>query len=121
MDSNPSGNQNKFFGQKVSLPGININSASDSELLYKLDYDNSNQTFYGSTGTIQFGKLADGNLGMQTVDADGFVLFKLEGQTWYWYDKTTGKNIMQIGLLPDGTYGWAIADTGKDVADGISP
>lgn len=110
-------NPNKFFGVKVSKPGINVNNASDSQLIYKNDY--STQTFYGTTGNIGFGVLADGNLGMQVTDSSGFVLFKMEGQTWYWYDKTTGKNVMQVGLLPDGTYGWAVAATGYNVSDGF--
>lgn len=55
---------------------------------------------------------------MQLTDTSGFVLFTMNGSTWKWYDKTTGKNIMQVGLLPDGTYGWAIAKTGKNVIDG---
>ena len=42
----------------------------------------------------------------------------MSGQTWYWYDPNTGYNVMQVGLLPDGTYGFAVANAGYNVADG---
>lgn len=65
----------------------------------------------GSTGS---------GVGLSVVDDSGFTLFKMDGPTWFWYDKTTKKNIMQIGLLPDGSYGWAVAAPGYNVADGIT-
>ncbi len=161
----PQSNNNNFFGIKVSKPGINVNQASPSQLIYQNDY--SAETFYGlsnpalklgnigsagsptygmniydsngnitmtlgelgssaygmsvpsTNGTINFGLLSNGNLGMQAQDTSGYVLFEMDGQTWYWYDKTTGKNVMQVGLLPDGTYGWAVAASGYNVADGF--
>ena len=33
----PDGNQNKFFGQKVSKAGKNVYNASDNDLIYKND------------------------------------------------------------------------------------
>lgn len=115
----PSGNQSQFFGQKVSKPGINVNQASDSQLLYKNDW--SAQTFYAEDGSaISFGTNDDGTLGMQVKDNSGFVLFKMNGTTWLWYDKNTGNNVMQVGLLPDGSYGWAVAPVGQDVAQGFN-
>ena len=116
--NSPSGNQNTFFGIKVSKPGINVNSAGDSQLIYKNDY--SAETFYTDTGSMLFGKNANGSLGMTLADSSNFTLFTMNGQTWSWYDKTTGKNVMQVGLLPDGTYGMAIAKTGFNVSDGVS-
>lgn len=161
----PQSNQNNFFGVKVSKPGINVNNASDSQLIYKSDY--STDTWYGdyyksleigqigtasslaygmnvynskgdvsltlgqlggdsygmsvpaSSGTIYFGLLSDGNLGIQVQDTTGYILFEMTGQTWFWYDKTTSKNVMQVGLLPDGTYGWAVAASGYNVSDGF--
>ena len=131
----PNGNQKQFFGQKVSKAGKNVYNASDNDLIYKNDY--STQTYYSNngtameigklasggygisvpanTGTINFGDLADGNLGMNTVDANGNVLFEMVGATWYWYD-ASGNNVMQVGLLPDGTYGWAVATPGNSVS-----
>ena len=113
----PSGAQNKFFGQKVSKPGKNVYNASDNDLIYKNDY--STQTFYNSNGSLSFGLNTDGTYGMQTLDPNGNILFEMSGETWYWYDPSTGKNNMQVGLLPDGTYGMAVAKYGYNVSDGI--
>lgn len=107
----------KFFGIKVSKPGIPVQKASDNQLIFKNDF--TTQTFFADNGSISFGTIDNDQLGMQITDSSGFVLFNLTGQTWNWYDKTTGKNVMQVGLLPDGTYGWAIAKPGKNVADGF--
>lgn len=68
------------------------------------------------TGTLTFGLNTDSSYGMQVTDNSGFVLFELNGTTWKWYDKTTGNNVMQIGLLPDGTYGMAVAKKGYNVS-----
>lgn len=56
-------------------------------------------------------------IGLSVVDSSGFVLFKLSGQTWFWYDKNNNTNVMRAGLLPDGTYNWVVATTGHDVGD----
>lgn len=106
---------NKFFGIKVSKTGIPVQNASDKQLTYKNDF--STQTFYTNSGAISFGVTSDNDLGMETIDSDGFTLFKMDGQTWFWFDKNTGKNVMQVGLLPDGTYGWAVATEGNDIRD----
>jgi len=111
-------NDNTFFGIKVSQPNINVNFASDSQLIYKNDY--SAETFYTDTGSMLFGKNANGSLGMTLADNSGFTLFTMNGQTWSWYDKSSGKNVMQIGLLPDGSYGFAVAAYGYNVSDGFS-
>ena len=118
MDSNPVGSQANFFGVKVSKPGVNVNNASDNDLLYKNDYNTT--TYYTAAGTLEFGTLTDGTLGLSSADSSGFVLFEMNGSTWYWYDKNTGKNVMQVGLLPDGTYGWAVATPGNNVSDAYS-
>jgi len=140
LSNTPQGNQNQFFGQKVSIPGINVNNAGDNQLVYKNDY--SAQTFYSggsiamsigklstggygitiptNNGTLNLGVLPDGNLGISTIDSSGFKLFEMTGATWYWYDKNTGKNVTQVGLLPDGSYGMAVAKYGYNVSDGIT-
>lgn len=69
----------KDFGIKVSIPGVDVLSATDQQLLFKMDI-----------------------------------------QTWYWYDPTTQKNIMQLGLLPDSSYNLAIVKPGNNVADAFS-
>lgn len=53
-------------------------------------------------------------------DTSGNLIFKNDGQTQFVYDETTGKNIIQIGKLPDGSYGWAVAKVGNNVADAFS-
>lgn len=113
-----SDSRGKFFGMKVSQSGIPVQQATDNQLIYKNDF--SSQTFYAQDGrAISFGNLTDGTLGMEVTDSSGNVLFKLDGQTWFWYDGNSGKNVMQVGKLPDGSYGWAVATPGKNVADGF--
>lgn len=111
-------NDNTFFGIKVSQPNINVNFANDSQLIYKNDY--SAETFYTDTGSMLFGKNSNGSLGITLADNSNFTLFTMNGQTWSWYDKTSGKNVMQVGLLPDGSYGFAVAAYGYNVSDGFS-
>lgn len=116
---NPTSNSNSFFGQKVSVPGVNVNNATPSQLLYQNNYQS--ETFFGTGGDIQFGIFTSSitgqqTMGMQVVGAGGNILFEMDGQTWYWFD-TNGNNIMQVGLLPDGTYGWAVATPGNSVAE----
>lgn len=80
------------------------------------------QTVMGQDGTqIQIGNINNTTeFGISVIDKDGFILFKLVGQTWFWYDKTTNKNVMQVGKLPDGTYSMAIAKPGNDVDDAFN-
>lgn len=59
----PPGSQNKFFGQKVSKQGVNVNSASDSQLILKDDY--TTRTYYdASNPRIALGKLPDNTYGL---------------------------------------------------------
>lgn len=48
---------------------------------------------------------------------DTQLLFKMDLATWYWYDPSNSKNIVQIGVLPDGTGGEAVAVAGLNVSD----
>lgn len=66
----------KDFGIKISIPGVDVLTATDSQLLFKMDIE-----------------------------------------TWYWYDANSTKNIMQLGKLPDSTYGHTTAKQGYNVAD----
>ncbi len=135
--------KNSFFGIKISASGYNVNDVTDAHLLIKDDFSNSIKTWYGTTGaiamqegklsdgsfglsfpttdggTLVVGALSDGNYGMRYQDSTGYTLFEMTGSTWYWYDKSTGKNVMQVGKLPDGSYGWAVAKSGKNVLDGF--
>jgi len=72
-----------------------------------------------SIGVIQ-GSTNDTGVGLSITDDNGFVLFKLDGQTWYWYDSTTEKNIMQVGLLPDGSFGQVNVKPGYNVEDAFT-
>lgn len=59
-------------------------------------YDSTGQKFYNSTGGL---------------------VSNNDGATLFFYDPNTGNNIMQVGKLPDGTYGWVVSKTGFSVAD----
>lgn len=74
----PQTNSNNFFGIAVSQPGINVNQASPSQMLYTNDY--STTTWRDSNGTIslQEGLLSNGNYGLSAgggsvvLDSVGF-------------------------------------------------
>lgn len=168
----PQNANNNFFGIRVSKPGINVNTASATGLVYESNY--STDTWYDGSGntSLKIGLQSDGTYGltagdnlvklnssglstgdgsvivdysgvsvdsgaitlnssgltvtenslsstvMTAKDSSAYTLFTMNGATWYWYDKTTGKNVMQVGLLPDGTYGWAVAASGYNVSQG---
>jgi hypothetical protein len=59
----PPGNTPGFFGQKISKPGINVNSAGDKDLILKDDY--STRTYYDqSNARMLLGLLPDGSYGL---------------------------------------------------------
>lgn len=66
-----------------------------------------------------FGELSDGNPGIQFNGSSNNKLFQLEGSTWKWFDNN-GLNMMQVGELPDGSYGWAVATPGHQVSEAYS-
>lgn len=121
------------MGDIYKMGGIKM-SAKDSTITLNdgsivINSSDSNDTITIQNGLIAFadinglnfkvGALNSGSMGNSIVDSSGFTLYKQDGQTSFWYDKNTGKNIMQVGLLPDNTYGWVVAQTGKDVLDGF--
>lgn len=113
----PTSSVQNFYGVKVSQVGVPVNQANDNQLTYKLDYNTGIQTFYGANGTsLNFGPNPDGTLGLNIQNSSNQVLFELSGETWIWYDNE-GNSIMEVGLLPDGSYGWAVATPGNSVAD----
>lgn len=57
--------------------------------------------------------------GFFSLDAGGNVVMKIVLGTWYVDDPSQNLNVMQAGVLPDGTVGWAVASEGKNVADGF--
>lgn len=110
-----SGTSSIVIGQQSSTSGQSgVSSASVSSGGFGLSVTD-NRGF-----TMNFGILANGNLGMNIVDNTGFTLFELTGATWFWYDKNHNTNVMQVGLKPDNTYGWAVAATGDNVSQGFS-
>ncbi len=66
----------KDFGIKISMDGIDVTQASDSQLIFKMDMN-----------------------------------------TWFFYEPSTGRNYMQFGILPDGTGGQVITPAGVSVGD----
>lgn len=86
------------FGIKVSIPGKDVTSATDSELLFKMATDT--WTWRDSTGNL-----------IKKFDIANGVTFE--------YNPSNAKNFMQTGKLPDGTYGWAVADVGHDISEGF--
>jgi hypothetical protein len=135
----PISNNNDFFGIRISQPGINVQQAGPKQLVYQSDYstetwyDNSGNTTlkvgsigtssapaYGmsvpaTNGTINYGSLSDGSLGMQVTDSNGNLVFEMNGTTWYWYD-TSGNIVMEVGYLSLlGVYGWAVAVPGASL------
>lgn len=89
---------NGFFGTKLSKTGINVNEASDAQLLYQQDFTTGTQTWFGTTYPVmQAGPLPEGGYGLRFPDANGI-------------------GIAQFGQFPDGSTALKIAPTGVEVA-----
>lgn len=86
------------FGIKVSLEGVDVTKATDEQLLFKMALDQWT---------------------WRNEEGDLVKKFDIAEGTTYDYNPSNGKNFMQTGKLPDGSYGWAVADEGHDVADGF--
>ena len=81
------------------------------------------KTFMNTDGSyMTLGLIPDGgtDFGIAFFDASGNLVMKVTSSTQYWYDVTTGKNNIQLGKLPDGSYNFAAAADGLNVADGFS-
>lgn len=61
---------------------------------------------------------ASGTPQIETLRADGSVAKRTVRDTDYYYD-SSGVNFMTVGVLPDGTEGFAVAATGYNVSDGF--
>lgn len=109
----------------------------------KIDGSNNRITVGAPDGsTVGLGSIPNSTtneFGFFTVNGAGNVTYKVVGGIQYFYDDAgnliqkimagttyvydpvnNDVNVMQEGLLPDGTYGWAVAAPGKNVADGYS-
>lgn len=115
-------------GSKVTLgkiPGQNAFGIafydSNGNLLSTLigatntDYDGS-----GNKRVVN-GLLSTNEYGTAYYDTAGNLIQKIVAGTTYYYDIVNGNvNVMIEGKKPDGTYGFAVAAKGKNVADGYS-
>lgn len=99
---------------KVTTTGGNITMGATSDGRLAMEVTNADGT---KTGIGVIPGLTQ--LGFYTLDAGGNVIQKIVGPTQSVYDISTTKNIMQVGKLPDATYGWAVAATNKNVSDGF--
>lgn len=49
--------------------------------------------------------------------SDDELLFKMDLETWDWYDATAGTNPIRIGKMPDGSYDIVVSPPGSNVDD----
>ena len=63
---------------------------------------------------------SNGEFGIAFFDKNNTIQAKITALTDYKYNPSTGKNYLQTGKLPDGSYGTAWATDGYNVSDGIS-
>jgi hypothetical protein len=80
------------------------------------------QTIMNTDGSyVTLGLIPNSNdFGVAFFDATDHLISKNTATTQYIYDVASGKNIIQIGKLPDGTYGMAVAKSGYNVSDAIT-
>jgi len=58
--------------------------------------------------------------GIGMFDSSGILVSEMDFTTWFWNKNIDDINMMQVGLLPDDTYGIAIAKDGQDVNDAFT-
>lgn len=115
---NPSGQQPEFFGVKVSKPGINVNAANDTQLIYKDDY--STKTYFDNSGNVvmQEGKLSNGQYGLALNPNSTSASVQVLPTQISVYN--AGVEQIRIGLLPDGTYGMVVTKAGTSITQAYS-
>lgn len=86
------------FGMKVSLPGVDVMTATDEQLIFKMALDK--WTWRDSAGRL----IKEFDIGVGKED---------------WFNQSDGKNYMRTGLLPDGRGGWAVMAEGFNIEDGF--
>lgn len=109
--------------QGVGTGGTEIDSSNNRITLGNsivLDGNAESITVTNTDGTIvAMGLIPNStDFGFYGIYPNGNLAFKYVNGTWYYYDEITGVNYMQVGLLPDGTSGWAIAEQGTNVSQG---
>lgn len=97
--------------QLVGTTGTMIDAANNRIVLTNND---------GST--VGIGTIPDSltnEFGFFATDADGTLVMKIVNGTLYTYNVDSGQNVVQLGRLPDSTYGLAAANEGFDIEDGF--
>ncbi len=123
----PQPNNKNFFGIAVSMPGIDVNTASLSQMLYTNNYTTT--TWRDSNGKVQLqeGLLSDGSYGLSA--GGGSVILDASGLSISSSTSTNAVTITNnnsiyslngipqliIGILSDGTVGIVQSITGVDV------
>ena len=125
----PQANNNSFFGIRFSLPGINVNNASPSQLLYENNY--STTTWRDNNGNVQLqeGNLGNNDYGLSAgggsviLDSKGLSISSTSGSSSVKITNTAStyslNSIPQliVGILPDGTVGIVQSISGVNVND----
>lgn len=99
--------------QTVGFGGAKIDGANNRIVI----------TNPGDGSSVGMGSIPDSTTneyGFFSLDENGRVIMKIVLGTWYVNDPDVGLNVMQSGILPDNTIGWAVAGDGKDVEDGFT-
>ncbi len=123
----PQANNKNFFGIAVSQPGIDVNTASLSQMLYTNNYTTTTwrdsngkvQLQEGLIGTNQYGLSAGG--GSVVLDASGLSLNPTNSTNSIQLTSTqlsvyqNGIEQIRIGLMPDGTYAMAVSVPGTSI------
>lgn len=116
------GTQTVGYGN-TKIDGTNNSITIGDSIL--LDGNNNLIEVTGDDGSqVGMGAIPDsdtGEFGFSSTDSSNDLVMKIVNGTFYVYDITTNKNIIQIGKLPDGSFGMAVAATGFNVSDAISP
>jgi hypothetical protein len=96
--------------QGVGFGGVQIDS-DNNRILIKNSADGSSIGMGVIPGT-------QNEFGFFSLSTDGKLIMKIVNGTKYTYNPDDSfHNVMQDGLLPDGSGGWAVAKTGQDVQD----
>jgi hypothetical protein len=87
----------------------------------------------GTNNTITIGAPDGSSIGMGAVpgtspteygffslDKNKKLIMKIVNGTWYVNNPDNNTNVMQSGILPDKSIGWAVASEGNNVSDGFS-
>ncbi len=124
----PQSNKNTFFGIKVSIPGINVNQATDKQLVYKNDY--STETWYAlgdkSLQIGQIGSASSPSYGMNVFNNSGGLSLTLgefasNAYGMLGYNGTTPQTLQGMRLananngLIANEQGFFVAKSGYDV------